>query len=144
MSLIDKEIVEQIGGSSGDECTVIFNHYIIELVKYFKETLKNYDYKNDREILDIMEKLEMYETYFPILIRTNIRMAFEIFIERVYAEHSEYILKIIESGEVARENIEYFQNLDFSTVDKNSLLHIFKFKALYIKKILCNFFKHII
>jgi hypothetical protein len=77
-----------------------------------------------------MEKLDMYETYFPILISTNISMGLEVFIERVYADHSEYILKIIESGEVTRENIEYFQKLDFSKVDKNSLLHIFKFRAL--------------
>ncbi len=131
--LIEQDIIDSIESINRDECSELFNHFLMELVRYFRNTLKNEYNVNDPDIGDILDKLDMYESFFPTLINVNYSIALDIFVEKIYVEHGNYITDIIRSGKVEKQNVKYFTDLDFSSLDKNSLLHIFRFKSLVDK-----------
>ena len=45
-------------------------------------------------------------------------------------EHNDHITSIINKGNVIKDDIQYFVNVEYEGIDKNSLLQVFQFKLL--------------
>ena len=80
---ISSDVINDLSKLNKEDCVKFFNHFINELLVFFKNSLN--DHKNNNpEINSAIDKLDTYQSLLPTILNTNISLIFELFVEHIY------------------------------------------------------------